>query len=249
MSSPVVNCDIGEAYGMWALGDDEAVMPFIELANVACGFHAGDPVVMRETVASAKRNGVAVGAHPSYPDLQGFGRREMSMDPDELSAAITYQVGALQGFLIAEGMTLNHIKPHGALYGAAAQDAEVTGAVADACLPFGVPLLGMADTEHERVYRDRGLDFLAEFYADLDYDDEGGLLITRKHDELDLDVVRERVIRALRDGVAESSTGAEIPMRADCVCIHSDTPNVAELARVVRAAVDEVAGTTSEGSG
>ncbi len=117
-----INCDMGESFGLWRLGDDAAILPFIDVANVACGFHASDPVVMRRTVRMAKEHGVAVGAHPSLPDLQGFGRREMKLEPDELSAAILYQVGALKAFLDAEGMALSHIKPHGALYAMAARE-------------------------------------------------------------------------------------------------------------------------------
>jgi 5-oxoprolinase (ATP-hydrolysing) subunit A len=229
-----LNCDIGEAFGIWSLGEDEAIMPFISMANVACGFHAGDPLVMRDTVARAKAHGVKVGAHPSFPDLQGFGRRAMAMDPDELTAAIRYQTGALKAFLDAEGMALTHLKPHGALYGVAARDEAVAGAVADAAAVYGVPVLGMAGTKHEEVYRARGLTFLAEYYADLDYDDEGGLLITRKHERYDPDRVAENVRRVLEEGVAPARSGREIPMRADLVCIHSDTPGAVDLARAVR---------------
>jgi UPF0271 protein len=235
-----LNADIGEAYGMWRLGDDEAIMPHVALANVACGFHAGDPVVMRDTVALAERHGVRVGAHPSYPDLQGFGRREMEMEADELTAAIVYQVGALLAFLDAAGLELNHLKPHGALYGRAARDAAVAHAIADAAEVFGVPVLGMAGTIHEAVYRSRGLRFVAEYYADLDYADDGSLIITRQHSAYDPDEAAQRAVRAVVDGVAVARSGAEIPMRADCVCIHSDTPGAAELAGALRAALDAI---------
>jgi 5-oxoprolinase (ATP-hydrolysing) subunit A len=236
-----LNCDMGEAYGMWSLGDDEALMPYISMANVACGFHAGDPVVMRDTVARAKAHDVKVGAHPSYPDLQGFGRRVMAMEPAELSAAIVYQTGALKAFLDAEGMPLSHIKPHGALYGVAARDEAVAHAVADAAEAYGVPVLGMAATKHEEVYGGRGLTFLAEYYADLDYDDDGGLIITRKHVAYDPATAAERVARVLREGVAVSASGKEIPMRADTVCVHSDTPGAAELAKAVAEVLDGAA--------
>ncbi|WP_028059498.1 5-oxoprolinase subunit PxpA [Candidatus Solirubrobacter pratensis] len=235
-----LNCDMGEAFGIYDLGADEALMPHVSLANVACGFHAGDPVVMQRTVRLASRHGVGVGAHPSYPDLQGFGRRTMAMDREELAAALVYQVAALKGFLDAEGMALSHIKPHGALYGAAARDADVAGAIADAAAVFGVPVMGMAATEHERVYSGRGLEFWAEYYADLDYDDDGGLLITRKHVAYDPAEAAARVERVLREGVAVSAGGKEIPMRADTVCVHSDTPGAAELARAVAAKVKEL---------
>jgi UPF0271 protein len=228
-----VNCDIGEAYGAWRLGDDEAIMPHIALANVACGFHAGDPTVMAETVALAKRHGVAVGAHPSYPDLQGFGRRVMEVEPAELTHAVLYQAGALRAFLDAERMELSHVKAHGALYGRAATDGAVADAIAAAAAVFGVPVMGMAGTEHERAARDAGLEFLAEYYADLEYDDDGMLIITRTHVAYDPEMVVARVRRVLEEGVAETASGGEIPMRADCVCVHSDTPGAAELAAAV----------------
>jgi UPF0271 protein len=239
--SVAVNCDMGEAFGIWSLGDDEALMPEISMANVACGFHAGDPLVMQHTVRLAKDNGVSVGAHPSYPDLQGFGRRAMAMDPDELTASIVYQAGALKAFLDAEGMSLSHLKPHGSLYGRAAADEATAQAVASAAEALGgVPVMGMARTKHEEVYTARGLPFLAEYYADLEYADDGSLLITRHHVAYDPQQVRERVQRVLTDGVAISQSGQEIPMRADCVCVHSDTPGAVEVARAVREAIGEV---------
>jgi UPF0271 protein len=228
-----LNCDMGEAYGIYDLGNDAGLMPLITLANVACGFHGGDPLVIRDTVRAARTHGVAVGAHPSYPDRQGFGRRAMEMDREELAAMIVYQVGALRGFLDAEGLELSHIKPHGALYGRAARDEEVAHAVADAAEQFGVPVMGMAGTLHETVYTGRGLPFLAEYYADLDYDDEGGLIITRKHVAYDPGEAAERVLRVVGEQRATSVNGNDIPMRADCVCVHSDTPGVIELTRAV----------------
>lgn len=236
-----VNCDMGEAFGIWNLGDDEGLMPEISMANVACGFHGGDPLVMQRTVRLAKAHGVSVGAHPSYPDLQGFGRRAMAMDPDELTAAILYQAGALKAFLDAEGMSLSHIKPHGALYGRAAADEATAHAVADAAQALGgLPVMGMAGTKHEQVYTARGLPFLAEYYADLEYADDGSLLITRHHVAYDPQQVRDRVLQVLTSGVAISQSGAEIPMRADCVCVHSDTPGAVDVARAVREAIGEV---------
>src|SRR3954467_15872455 len=147
-----LNSDMGEAYGIYDLGADEALMEHVSLANVACGFHAGDPMVMRQTVRAAKAHGIGVGAHPAYPDLQGFGRREMAMGRDELAAAIVYQVGALKGFLAAEGMPLSHIKPHGALYGAAARDPEVAEATTEAAAHCGSPVMFMAGGEQGGVF-------------------------------------------------------------------------------------------------
>ena len=235
-----LNSDMGEAFGIYDLGADAALMEHVTLANVACGFHAGDPVVMRQTVRAAKEHGVGVGAHPSYPDLQGFGRRVMAMDRDELAATLVYQIGALKGFLDAEGMALTHIKPHGALYGAAARDGAIAEAIADAAITFGVPMMGMAGTEHERVYTARGLEFWAEYYVDLEYDDDGSLIITRKHIAYDPAEATARLERVMREGVAVSVSGKEIPMRADTVCVHSDTPGAAELAQAVASKLEEL---------
>jgi len=235
-----LNSDMGEAFGIYDLGADAALMEHVTLANVACGFHAGDPVVMRQTVRAAKEHGVGVGAHPSYPDLQGFGRRVMAMDRDELAATLVYQIGALKGFLDAEGMALTHIKPHGALYGAAARDGAIAEAIADAAITFGVPMMGMAGTEHERVYTARGLEFWAEYYVDLEYDDDGSLIITRKHIAYDPAEATARLERVVREGVAVSVSGKEIPMRADTVCVHSDTPGAAELAQAVASKLEEL---------
>jgi UPF0271 protein len=192
---------------------------------------------MRRTVQSAKSHGVRVGAHPSFPDLQGFGRREMKMGRDELVACLIYQVAALKGFLDAEGMRLNHIKPHGALYGVAMRDQQVTEAIADAVAVFGVPVLGMAGTLHERVYRERGLDFIAEYYIDLDYSDEGALIITREHAAMDAEEAARRAVRVARDGIATTINGRDLRMQAECFCVHSDTPNAAALARTVHSAL------------
>ena len=151
-----VNCDMGESYGLYRMGDDAGLMPLIHIANVACGFHASDFNHMRATVQLAKRHGVKVGAHPSLPDLQGFGRREMKMDRQEMANCLIYQIGALCGFLKAEGVALNHIKPHGSLYGMSARQEHIADAVCDAADIFQVPLLGMTGTLHEKIYPARG---------------------------------------------------------------------------------------------
>ncbi len=232
-----INCDMGESFGLYKMGDDEGMMPFITIANVACGFHASDPTVMARTVQLAKRHKVRVGAHPSLPDLQGFGRREMKMQPEELTNCIVYQVGALKGFLDREGMPLFHVKPHGSLYGMAARSAEVAKAVADAAKVFNVPVLGMAGTMHEKVYTAEGLSFISEYYADLEYDDDGTLIITREHHAVDPKRAAARARRAVEEGKVESINGKEVRVRADCICVHSDTPNAVEVARAVKAAV------------
>jgi UPF0271 protein len=232
-----INCDMGEAFSIYRCGDDDGLMPLITLANVACGFHASDPVVMRRTVALAKEHGVRVGAHPSLPDREGFGRREMKMGRDELTASVLYQVGALSAFLREQDMELNHIKPHGSLYGMAARDEEVAAAVADAAEVFGVPLMGMSGTVHEQVWGARSSGFISEYYADLDYRDDGSLIITRVHEAFDPRTSAEKAVRAVTEGKATSVNGKELPVRADAVCVHSDTPNAVELAQAVNAAL------------
>jgi UPF0271 protein len=219
------------------MGDDEALMPLISIANVACGFHASDFNHMRATVRLAKRAGVKVGAHPSLPDLQGFGRREMKMSREEAANCIIYQVGALKGFLDAEGMTLNHIKPHGSLYAMAARQEEIAHAVCDAADVFKVPLLGMIETLHEKIYKARDHAFVAEFYADLDYRDDGTLIITREHEARDPGEAAARCLRALREGKVRGVGGKDLSARAESICIHSDTPNAVAIAQAVRAAV------------
>lgn len=232
-----MNCDMGESFGLYTMGDDKKIMPLISVANVACGFHASDPNHMRATLRLAKANNVRVGAHPSLPDLQGFGRREMQIDREELANIIIYQVGALSGFLKAEGMTLNHIKPHGALYGMAARSAEMAHAVCDAADVFGVPLFGMKNTLHEKIYTERGHKFVAEFYADLDYNDDGSLIITREHGLVDPETAAKRCLRAVEEGKTTSVNGVDVEVGSDCICVHSDTPNACEVARAVRRAI------------
>lgn len=232
-----INCDMGESFGLYRMGDDEAMMPLITVANVACGFHASDFNHMHKTVRLAKRHGVRVGAHPSLPDLQGFGRREMKIDREELANCLIYQVGALKGFLEAEGLPLNHIKPHGALYGMAARQEPVAQAIADAADVFRVPLFGMINCLHEEVYTARGHAFVAEYYADLEYSDEGGLLITREHEAVDPERAAERSLAAIKSGSIPSVNGKAVAVRADSICVHSDTPNAVEVAARVRDAV------------
>jgi 5-oxoprolinase (ATP-hydrolysing) subunit A len=232
-----INCDMGEAFGLYRMGDDEALMPLISAANVACGFHASDFNHMRRTVRLARQHHVKVGAHPSLPDLQGFGRREMKMPRDELANCIIYQIGALKGFLEAEGLALNHIKPHGSLYGMAARSEAVAHAICDAADIFKVPLMGMIGTQHEVVYQARGHGFIAEYYADLEYDDDGSLTITREHDAVDPAEAASNCLRAIAEGKTRSVNGRDVPVRADSICLHSDTPNAVEVARAVRDAL------------
>ncbi len=232
-----INCDMGEAFGLYRIGDDEGLMPLISLANVACGFHASDFNHMRKTVRLAKQHNVRVGAHPSLPDLQGFGRREMKMSREELANCIIYQVGALKAFLDAEGMALNHIKPHGSLYGMAARDEAVAHAVCDAADIFKMPIMGMIRTKHETIYGARGHALIAEFYADLAYRDDGSLVITSEHEAVDPDEAAARCLRAIAEGKTKSINGNDVAVRADSICVHSDTPNAVAVARAVRDAL------------
>jgi UPF0271 protein len=237
MAAIGINCDMGEAFGIYRVGDDEACMPYITHANVACGFHASDPVVMHRTVRLAKRYGVQVGAHPSLPDLQGFGRREMRPNREEITAAVLYQAGALMAFLKAEGMTLSHIKPHGALYGMAQRDEEVAEAIADAAEALGAPLLAFADCAMSRVYARRGLPFLCEYYADLDYGDDGRNIITREHHAVAPEEAAARVLRAVGSGVTRAVSGKDVRVVAESICVHSDTPGAEAIARAVHEAL------------
>jgi UPF0271 protein len=233
----IINCDMGEAFGLYKMGDDEGLMPQIDVANVACGFHGSDFNHMRNTVRLAKQHGVKVGAHPSLPDLQGFGRREMKIGREELTNCLLYQIGALKAFLDAEGAMLNHIKPHGALYGMAARMEDIAEAVADAADVYKVPLFGMKGTLHEKVYQRRGHTFVAEYYADLDYNAEGGLIITREHDAKDPTEAAARCLRALTEGKTRSVAGNDVAVGSDAICVHSDTPNAVAIAQAVREAV------------
>jgi UPF0271 protein len=232
-----INCDMGEGFGLYQLGDDAGLMPLIDVANVACGFHASDFNHMRRTVELAKQHGVQVGAHPSLPDLQGFGRREMKIGREELANCLIYQIGALKGFLEAEGLPLHHIKPHGSLYGMAARQEDTAHAICDAADVFKVPLFGMVGTLHATVYPARGHRFIAEYYADLDYTDAGGLIITREHPPVDAARAAARCLRAIREGLTESVGGKDVRVGAETICVHSDTPNAVEIAQVLRRAL------------
>ena len=232
-----INCDMGEGFGLYRLGDDEHLMPLISVANVACGFHASDFNHMRRTVQLAKQHGVKVGAHPSLPDLQGFGRREMKIGREELVNCLIYQVGALKGFLDAEGVVLNHIKPHGSLYGMAARMEDMAHAVCDVADIFRVPLFGMIGTLHETIYQARGHRFVPEYYADLDYTDSGGLIITREHPPVDAALAAARCVRAIKEGLTASVNGHDVKVGSATICVHSDTPNAVEVTIAVREAV------------
>jgi UPF0271 protein len=237
MVKVTINCDMGEAFGIYRFGDDEACMPFITHANVACGFHASDPIIMRETVRAAKRHGVAIGAHPGLPDREGFGRREMKLSRDEVSALVLYQTGALQAFAAAEGVALAHIKPHGALFGMAQREEAIAEGIADAALATGLPVIAYSDCAMSDVFTQRGVAFSCEFYADLDYDDDGRQIIARHHRAVSAAEVAAKVKRAVDEGLTRSVSGKDVPVVAQSICVHSDTPNAVEVAKAVHEAL------------
>lgn len=233
MTKITINCDMGEAFGIYRLGDDAACMPYVTHANIACGFHASDPVVMRRTVRDAKAAGIHVGSHPGLPDREGFGRRPMRMTREEVAALTIYQTGALKGFADAEGVSLSHIKPHGALFGMAQNDAEVAEGIADAAEVFGLPVIAFSDCCMSEVFTRRGIPFSCEFYADLDYDDAGRQIITREHEPVTPEAVIEKIRRAVEEGVTRSVNGKDVSVVAQSICVHSDTPGAIEVARAV----------------
>ena len=236
-----LNCDMGESFGIYKAGNDEEIMPLIDIANVACGFHASDPNHMRKTVALAKKHGVKVGAHPSFPDLQGFGRREMKMPRQDIKNMIMYQVGALKSFLDEQEMSLNHIKPHGSLYVMAAKDEDMANAIADAVETFNVSIFGMANTCHEKIYKnERGLNFVSEFYADLDYDKNGNLVVAKgKNANYDSKIATKRVMRAIKEKKVTNTIGKDINVSCDTICVHSDTPNAVEIITGIKSAINK----------
>lgn len=232
-----LNSDMGEAFGIHTFGNDEALMSIIDVANVACGFHSGDPMTMDQTVTLAKAHGVAVGAHPGLPDLVGFGRREMKLTPEEVEALIRYQVGALKGFLDKHDMPLNHIKPHGSLYGMLARDEDLMLGAVKVAKSYGVPIFGIAGSAHQRVSEREGVEFVGELYVDLDYDENGSLVILRKPHVTDPAAAAERVRRVLDEGLVETLGGNLIEIPFQSVCVHSDAPNSPDVARAVRDAL------------
>jgi UPF0271 protein len=229
-----INSDLGESLGLHSFGNDLQLMRSVDEANVACGFHSGDPDTMVATVEAAAHHGLTVGAHPGLPDLVGFGRREMRLTPSEVENLILYQVGALTGSLRRVGLTLNHLKPHGSLYGMLSRDAELMNAAANVALLYGVPFYGLAGTQHETVCRERGVPFVSELYVDLNYGAAGQLLIQRRPEPTDPVAASERVRRALTDGVVEAVDGTLLTFEFDSICVHSDAPNSVAVAAAVR---------------
>ena len=236
-----LNCDLGESFGRWELGCDEQVLPLVSSANVACGMHAGDPVTMRRTIALAKAAGASVGAHPGYPDLAGFGRRAMALTPDEAYACVQYQVAALAGMCRAQGVRLAHVKPHGALYNAAARSEELACAVARAVADFdaALVLVALAGSVAAEAGRAQGLRVAEEFFADRGYRADGTLVPRGEEGALvtDAQAAAARVVRAVREGLVTSTDGHDVSVRCDTVCIHGDGAQALAFAADVRAAL------------
>jgi 5-oxoprolinase (ATP-hydrolysing) subunit A len=236
-----LNSDVGESYGAYTIGLDGEVIPLVSSVNIACGFHAGDPSVMRRTIATAKEHGVAVGAHPGFPDLLGFGRRNMDATMEEIRDYITYQIGALQGFAVSQGMKLQHVKAHGALYNMAAQDMRIAEAITESVAKFDKDLIlvmlpGPKKDELREIGDRHGIRVAFEFFADRSYESDGTLVSRREQDAIihDHQLAADRVFRMVTEGRIESRDGTEIEVESDTVCVHGDNPAAVRLIQQIR---------------
>ena len=233
-----LNCDLGESFGNYKIGMDEEVIKFISSANIACGFHASDPLVMEKTVALAKENGVKVGAHPGFPDLVGFGRRNMNVSPAELKAMVMYQVGALAAFCKARDVKMNHVKPHGAMYNMAAKDIKLALAIAEgiAQVDDSLILLGLSGSQLLKAAQEIGLKSAAEVFADRAYEEDGSLVARTKAGAViaDENQVIERVIKMIKLGKVQTITGKEIEIKPDSICVHGDNPKALNFVKLIR---------------
>ncbi len=237
-----LNCDMGESFGAWSMGDDAGVMPWITSANIACGFHAGDFATMQRTVELAKQHNVAIGAHVSLPDVQGFGRREMRVTPNEAYAMTLYQIGALHAFARANDTRVAHVKPHGALYNMAAKDRALADAIAHAVSAFDAKLVlvGLAGSELPRAGEATGLRVAHEAFADRRYEADGSLTPRREPDAVihDVDAAVAQAVAIVTYGKVAFRTGGEIAVRADTICVHGDRADAAVFAQRLRRAFD-----------
>lgn len=224
----LLNCDLGESFGAWKMGLDDQVMPFIDQANIACGFHAGDPVVIKKTLLAAKRNNVQVGAHPSYPDISGFGRRSMKIPPVELIALLQYQIAALTGMATNLGIEVQYVKPNGALYNDMMADGHIRSAVMEAIAECHQPLAFMLQaTPDAEIHRQEaqafGLDVLFEAFADRCYDDNGALLSRAKEGAVhSREKMLEQVVQLQEQGTVTTISGHQLELQADSLCVHGD---------------------------
>ncbi|ARS35524.1 LamB/YcsF family protein [Pontibacter actiniarum] len=233
-----LNCDMGESYGAWRMGNDSELLNYVTSANIACGYHAGDPSTMKKTVRLALEKGVAMGAHPGLPDLSGFGRREMAVSAEEVYDMVLYQAGALAAFAKAEGTRLHHLKPHGALYNMAATNVELAQAIAEAVYKLDPELIlyGLAGSELVKAGEKLGLQTASEVFADRTYQQDGSLTPRRHPNALIVDqeeAVRQ-VVRMVKEGKVLSQQGDEVPVKADTVCVHGDGPHARAFAQLIR---------------
>lgn len=245
MSKLDINCDMGESFGNWSLGHDRELWPLITTGNLACGFHASDPLTMIDSVERATEHGVAVGAHPGLPDLLGFGRRVMDISGDDAYAYALYQAGALGAIVEARGGTLHHVKSHGALYLMLSDRQDLAEAwieAAGAIMPH--PVLywpaGEEDTALAVAARAKGVRVVTEFYPDLEYSPDGRLLVERRKQSVDPEVAVGRVRRLLTDGTVEAEDGTLISLDVESICLHGDTPTAPSIAAAVRGVCDEL---------
>ena len=236
-----LNCDLGESFGNYKLGLDEEVIPHISSANVACGFHASDPLVMAKTVAMAKANGVQVGAHPGYPDLVGFGRRNLNASPAEVKAMVQYQVGALAAFAAANGIRLQHVKPHGAMYNMAGKDEALADAICEgiAEVDSSLIMLGLSGSKMQAAAARAGLKFAREVFADRAYEEDGSLVARSKPGAVIKDEAQSiaQVISMVRDGKVTTITGKEIAVQANSICVHGDGVKAVEFVKKINEAL------------
>jgi UPF0271 protein len=244
-----LNSDLGEGYGHWALGDDAALLEVVTSANVACGFHAGDPATIDRTVRTAAEHGVAIGAQVSYPDLVGFGRREIDVAPDDLTADVLYQIGALEAFAKAAGSRVRYVKPHGALYNRIARDPVQAAAVVEAIRRYDptLPLLTLPGSAVMQAAADAGIAAVGEGFADRAYTGEGRLVSRRERGAVlhDPERVAARAVVMATEGRVETVDGGEVTVEVRSLCVHGDTPGAVDLAKAVRSALDD-AGVTLE---
>ena len=238
-----LNCDLGESFGNYTCGMDASVIPHISSANVACGFHAGDPLVMQKTVALAAKHGTAVGAHPGFPDLVGFGRRNMAVSPAELKAMMIYQIGALKAFCRSQGVTLQHVKPHGAMYNMAAKDRKLADAICEAIAEVddSLILLGLSGSEMLKAAKAKGLRCASEVFADRAYEPDGSLTPRALEGSVitDEEEAINRVLQMVKSGTVVARNGQVIPIEADSICLHGDGVKAVEFARRIRQALTD----------
>ena len=238
-----LNSDLGESFGAYTIGADDKIIPLVTSVNIACGYHAGDPLVMQKSVALAKQYGVSVGAHPGFPDLLGFGRRNMNATPAEVKAYIQYQVGALSAFCRAAGVKLHHVKPHGAMYNMAGADYKLARAVAEAVAEIddSLVLLALSGSEMIRAANEIGLPCASEVFADRHYEEDGSLRARSKPDSVihDEEECICRVLRMVTEGKVTAVTGKDIDLRADSICVHGDTPEALAFIRRIRETLEK----------